>query len=223
MAQCIKCGDSGRLLNGEPCDCEASPANIIQKSSSMVSASFIPKDYIGKTFYPEFVNPKIAGYAEFMGRLHNQICSLCDLDRTLFISSPPRFAKQIFAYSVIQYLISRCLEVFPYIDAGEVGRYLRDIDHGRLPKHLKRINVDPDALYSAPVIFVKGAINPSQETLGYLATFLDRRHRQGHHSVILSHQRWSSFTQYDFNRYLKLMVGDGQLNTIKIHDWGDVQ
>lgn len=222
MGHCVKCGDSGRNLDGSLCDCAAAPSQIILNASSTVHASFIPKDYISKTFYPEFVNSSIPGYAEFMSKLHDQICSCCDLDRTMFISSPPRYAKQVFVYSVLQYLISRQLEVFPYIDVGEVGRYIRDIDYGRTPKYLKQIGIDPESMYSAPVLFIKGTVNPSKDTLGYLATFLDRRHRQGHHTIIFSYQRWSTFTQYDFNRYVKLMVGDGQINTIKIHDWGDV-
>jgi hypothetical protein len=222
MANCVKCGNSGRLLNGEPCDCEKSPSKVIKALTPTTHVSFVPKDYVGLVFSKEFVNEKIPHYADFLGTLHNQICNMCDLDKSLFISSPPRFAKQIFAYSIIQYLLTRGVEVFPYLDAGEIGRYLRDVDHGRKPKYLDKVSVEPESMYSAPVVFVKGTINPSCETLDHLATFVDRRHRQGNHTVILSHQRWSEFTRNDYNRSMRLMVGDGQINTIKIHDWGAV-
>lgn len=218
---CVKCGNTGVLLNGKLCDCNNAKGEN-ETTFENAAVDFIPKEYIGMTFNEAFIKPTADGYAPYLQGLYNRICTDRIIDRNLFISSPRGRSKQMFVYSALQSLAKRGVPVFPYIDVGEVGRYIRDIDHAKVPKFLAEHSIDPDTMYGCPILFVKGTMAPANETLIHLAMLIDRRTRRGNHTILFSHQRWEGFTTNDIYGSVRPLQGDGLFGTIEVKEWGYV-
>ncbi len=215
---CYICGDTGRKIDGTLCDCQAGRAARMAEAP-VARALFIPRDYMGIVFSRESVQHPNKQYAQILDNIRDEVCSSGKLRKSTFIASTRRRSKTIFAYSCLQELAYRGVKVFPYIDIGEAGRYLRDIDHGKLPRFFKENELDEDSMYNASVLFLKVCGTSSSEMLQSTQLLLDRRNRRGNQTVILSYYPWKEFTRFDILGAMRSCVGDGTLGTIQVFDF----
>lgn len=207
MGYCPKCGNTGRRLDGSPCDCQL-PTDTIYNDLVGID---IPEQYQGVRFAQPLV-PIDCGefYSKTLDDLHKQITSMQLVNQNLCICSPPMHSKTIWAYSCIQNLFRQRLQVVPLWDVLEIRRRMYDYDMGRTN--------DAD-YYDVKYLFVKIPAEVTQPVRATIATLIDRRVRKGNSTIFLYNGTWANLTFGDEQGILKGLQGDGSFSSLKVYSF----
>lgn len=213
--RCVKCGGTGYMADGSPCDCKTEVAPVIDFQTN----NFIPKRYLGVSLSEVLIKPVTRDYPKDLIDLQKEILSIDRIFINQFIYAPAQSSKSIFVYSTLQKLNERGVDIYPYLDIDELRRVMFDIDNGDKPVYLRKYDVEPFILYETPVLFVKAPLRPVQATFETLATIIDRRVRRGLGTIIISNTPWKVFTFNDQFNYVRVLCGNGTYNSIKVVEY----
>lgn len=213
MGYCPKCGNTGVLLDGTPCDCKAREEQLFEG----VQCLEIPEAYRGikfdATILPGDMGP---AYAAFMRSLYDQIVSLRLKCKNLIICSPQQTGKSILAYSAIQELFRKEIPVFPLYDLLEIKRIMLDIEYGKQ----RSMDIDnPLNLYTVPYVFAFVPPLTNYDVYDAAAMLIARRVRRGNSTILLYEGNWNFLAAGDAKGSLKNMKGNGSLTTIEVNSW----
>lgn len=204
MAYCPKCGNTGRRLDGTPCDCVL-PTDSIYADLTGVD---IPEQYQGVRFARTSV-PTDCGayYSQLLEELHQKITTMQLTNQNICICSPAQHSKTIWANSCIQNLFRQRLPVVPLMDVMELRREMYDYDMGR--------SKSAD-YYDVKYLFLRIPIEVTSQVRATIATIIDRRVRRGNSTILLYNGTWGTLTLGDEHGVLRSLVGDGSFSSIKV-------
>lgn len=208
---CTDCGNTGWLEPGVPCKCGKANKNVYNESDNLS----IPEQYRNIIFNGNRVNKDVGdGYTYYLEGLFNDIVSGKPMNINIFIGSPPKHSKTIFAYSCLVKLYKCGKKVFPLFDTGEIKRIMSDLENGKKCPLLDGLDVNITALLDSPYLFVKVTDELSFDTYNTMVVLLDRRTRRGGNTIFLYNGSWNYFAGADKQGRVKALVGDGTFGTI---------
>jgi hypothetical protein len=210
---CPKCGNTGVLIDGTPCDCRVTLDDLYDG----VECLEIPEAYRGIKF-SQLLLPTSLGpaYQAFMGNTYDLITSLRWKCKNAIICSPPQSGKSILAYSIIQELFRKEIDVFPIFDILEIKRIMSDLEYGRQ----QSMGVDnPMRLYTVPYLFAVMPQMTNFDTYDTAAMLIARRTRRGNSTILLYGGAWNQLVYNDSKKSLKGLAGNGSLTTIEVNSW----
>lgn len=213
MKYCPKCGNTGILIDGTPCDCKLKLSDLY----SGVECLEIPEAYRGLEFDKIFLPSKLGdAYKNYMDNVYNQLISMRWKCKNAIICSPAQSGKTILAYTVIKELFRREIEVFPLMDILEIRKVMQDLEYNKQ----QSMGVDnPMRLYTAPYLFAVMPPMTNYDTFDTAAMLIARRTRRGNSTILLYEGTWNQLVAGDTKKSLKNMEGNGSLNTIEVNSW----
>lgn len=215
MSFCVKCGNSGKDLDGNICECQFNKEEFIRE----VTCLDVPENYRGIIFNTFLVPKDIdESYGRYLDKLHNDITSLTMRSKNVCICAPVKHGKSIFAYSVIERLFRRGIPVFPIFDVLEIKRMFLDIDLCRKPYYETD---NPEFLLDSPYLFVKIPRLPAIEVYDTISVIVDRRVRRGNSTIFLYDGTWKQLLYGDKFRILESLEGDGNYKSIEVKSWSN--
>lgn len=210
---CTKCGNTGVLIDGTPCDCKVMESSLFDD----VSCLQIPETYRGIKFDGVML-PGYMGevYKNTLVSYYEQIVSLRWKCKNLVICSPHQTGKSIFAYSAIQELFRMNMEVFPVLDILEIKRVMQDIEYNRS----QSLGFDnPQDLFTVSYLFVIMPPVTNYDTYDTAAMLLSRRVRRGNSTIFLYEGVWEQLIYNDSKGSFKGLKGNGSLTTVAVSSW----
>lgn len=218
-ATCPSCG--GMRMGNKVCEvCGAGSAKekIVMKQEVMMETAeklFIPNHYVNKVFDAQKVreqHPSLSGtkelenYLSMLSLITDQLNNKYTQLSSLFISAPPGFGKEHFAYSLLQIAVTNGMTVFPYLDLGEVNRLVSAYERNNTKDITKDIKFTDVDLYTAKVCVLKVPHSDNFESYKTALKIIDRRARRGLSTIILSRYNFKFFTSYDTFGEMKSLV-----------------
>lgn len=217
MSYCIKCGNTGIDINGNPCSCRVN----VQSFYDTVSCLDVPEQYRGIAFNKSLVPKDLdESYANFLQSIYDKIYTGKWLNHNVVIASPVGHSKTILAYSCLEVLFRNGIETFPVYDILEIKRILMDMDMCR--KQLYEIE-NPELIMTVPILFVKLPRVATWEIYDTLTMLLDRRVRRGNSTLFLYDGSWFELAQNDKRSILTGLIGDGAYGTLEVKSWNAPQ
>lgn len=213
MKYCPLCGNTGRDVHGNICSCSFNE----EQFSGTVTCLDIPEQYQGRQFSKFLVSSAMPeSYANYLQLLYADITGLRLKSHNIFLASPTGTSKTTLAYCCIESLFRKNLPTFPLFDILELKRIMLDIDLLRKPFY----DVDnPEALYSAPYIFIKIPRVLSFEIYDAMALILERRSRRGLSTIFLHNGTWETAMALDRYGVITNLKGDGLGNSLEDKTW----
>lgn len=217
MSFCAKCGGTGILLNGAPCECSIGIHDIY----SDVACLDIPEQYRNIGFQPELIKDSWNGsYINFLSKLHTSLSTMDEKGHNYLICSPPMHSKTMFAYATISRLFRKGIAVFPIYDVLELRNKISLYDQGR-PNDKE--DEDFSLFFKAPYVFVRIPQLLSNEVFQMCALILDRRVRRGNATIFLFNGSWERLQAADTYENFTAYKGDGSYCTFSVHSWKEVK
>ena len=214
MSYCVKCGNTGIDIDGNPCDCRFN-AGMFYDTVSCLS---IPPQYRGIRFNKLLVPKDVhESYANVLQEIFDKVTTCRWENHNIVLASPINHSKTILAYSCIENLFRQGIETFPVYDLLEIKRMILDMDLGRSQFYEVE---HPELLYTVPVLFVKIPKVIEWSMFDTFATLLDRRVRRGNSTIFIYDGNWSYLVNNDKSGTLAGLMGDGTYNTIDVKSYG---
>lgn len=216
MSYCTICGDSGiEPETGNICICKS--GSLLEFDKSTITCFTIPEQYKGVMFNPILVRSDLIGdYANYLNRIYQEIYTFTFKPRNIFIYSPVKSSKTIFAYSCIEQLFRADASIFPIFDVLEIRSMIRDLDASRPIKYLETMELQEMSLFTCKVLFVKAGNEFTGIVYDTLATLIDRRVRRNNATIILSNYNWNFYTANDTKESFCKLKGDGSYGSILV-------
>ena len=210
---CVKCGNTGIDIDGEPCSCRFNAKSFFDA----VSCLDIPQQYQGVQFNKALVPKDMdESYANFLQSVYDTVFAGKWLHRNVVIASPIMHSKTILAYSCIEVMFRANIPTFPVYDVLELYRMLVDMDLGK--KSIYDIE-NPVLIVDVPLLFVKIPRNTSWAVYDGIAMILDRRVRRGNSTIFIYDGSWSLLVANDNNGILTGLMGDGNFGSLEVRNF----
>lgn len=213
MSYCAICGGTGWKIDGTPCGCKAI------KDDLYAGAVFldIPETYRGVVFNPVLLPNKYGEvYRNTIKNYYEQISGLRWKCHNLLICADAQSGKSVFAYSLMQTLFRKDIDVFPMFDVLELKRIMLDMDYGKP----QTFGVEsPVKLYEVPYLFAIVPPMTVYDIYDTTAMLISRRVRRGNSTILLYNGTWGQLIQNDGRGVLKNMKGNGSLTSIEVSSW----
>ena len=207
---CIKCGGTGVLVNGEPCpDC----VEVLKKNAqSKILQSSVPTQYQAVTFSKELLPfSEQKGYGEFMENLLTSIYTNCSIyQKNILICSKPNTGKTIWAYTLINMLAERGYAVPPILDLVQVREVL----------NFNKASIDlSESVTKSRCLIVKIPSDVTFWMIDIISYILERRVPNNGFTIFLFNGCYSQLEQADKNNRLKYIKGTGNWHTLRVEDF----
>lgn len=211
---CELCGNTGEIFEtGERCSCSVGSLSEFDNDSICLS---IPEQYRAVPFNSAFLPYSLGDYyAKFMDTLHKDIVSQKMRNKNIFLGAPAKSGKTILAYSALQSLFRRNVQVFPLFDVLELRRIMNDIDMGRKLPDLEDQEVVPSSLYTTPYLFVRIPTELGYSVFDTINLLLNRRLRRDGCTILLCDFGWNYVTEADKRGTFSNLLGDGSFGTLE--------
>lgn len=202
---CLKCGNTGIMNNGEPCDCRA---NIDIDLPVVLS---IPEQYqtadFNKTMLPKYLQ---FGYGTLCEEIISSIRVNKRFNKNVLICAPPNSGKTVFSYTVYRILHMSNVPVPPILDLFEIRRMLANV-----------YNEDEDLklLKSAKTAIVRVQLDLPPKFVEYILSILEFRVRYGGFTIFLYDGSYVDMMNADRGGKLKYIKGDGSYHTVEVHSY----
>ena len=209
LSYCAKCGGTGYLIDGTPCDCKSREDDLYMGMECME----IPETYRGLKFEPLLLPNKLGDiYKNYMNKVFNDITSLRWKGKNELICAPAQSGKSVLAYCCMQTLFRKDIDVFPMYDVLELKKMMMDIEYGRLKDNGR-------LLYESPYIFAYIPPILNFDVFDTVAMLVARRVRRGNSTILLYSGNWEYLKAADQKGSLRNMEGTGSLTTIHISNF----
>lgn len=212
---CSKCGNTGENFEtGERCNCRIGAGDF---ESNKTACLFVPEQYRGAGFDIDLLPHGLgAYYYTYMNELYSGVSQMGLRNLNVFLSSPPKHGKTVLAYTCIEKLYRRGVEVFPLYDVMELRRMIMDRDNGKRNEEIEELGLDVTDIYKVPYLFLKLTPDLSFVMFDTLKLILDRRlRRSGSVTIVLSDMPWNYIVEADKKGVFKTLAGDGSFGSLK--------
>lgn len=215
---CKLCGGTKKLpKTGEPCP----------ECTNKVMAMFedmcltVPQAYRGLTFTRKNVKDDLGeDYVRFLDAIYKENSKLSLFRRNYFIASPPKHSKTLMCYSAIQQLFHDHVPTYPLFDLNEIRRLILDMEQGNASPYVSEgMDIVPENLYQAPILFAKVPDVLTYGTIDTLLLLLDRRTRRSNTTIFIYNGTWENMLKMDRQNRLRFLDDDGTLGTLSVHSW----
>ena len=205
MGYCIKCGNTGLLADGKPCDCGAQSVRLVLPPHMK-----LPLQYQNIKYNKEFIRPEFKDtLGAFMERLLKEITTdLHSYFRNYIICSPANTGKTVWAYNLYSLLYSQGENMPELLDLMQVREVL--VNYYNKDDELR------DKISNARIMVVRIPMDLPNKFVETISTIVDRRVRNSCSTIfIYNGSRADLYAQDNFGK-LKYLEGDGSFNTLCI-------
>lgn len=205
MGVCLKCGNTGVMADGTPCDCRCN------QDIDLPVVLAIPEQYqtaeFNKTMLPKNLQ---YGYGTVCEEIISSIKVNKRYYKNVLICAPPNSGKTVLSYTIYRILYTNNVPVPPIMDLFEIRRMLANVyqesDELLLLKNAKtaivRIQLD------LPPKFVE-----------YMLSILEFRVRYGGFTIFLYDGSYLDMMNADKGGKLEYIKGDGSYHTVEVHSY----
>lgn len=177
----------------------------------------IPETYAQSKFSTSLVPSDLGDvYKNKLQSIYNDITTLKWKGRNLILCSPALHSKSILAYTCMQVLFRRGLQVFPMLDVLELHRTMLELDTCRKTDPIME---SPESMYTVPYLFVRVPAMLTFDVYSTMSTLVYRRVSRGGSTIFLYNGTWGQLTAMDSRRVLAGLQGDGSGNSIEVSSW----
>lgn len=215
---CKLCGGTKKLpKSGEDCPVCVNATRAIFEEMCLT----IPQSYRGLNFAADNVKDDLGpAYKSVLSNIFEDTSKLKMFRRNYFIGSPPKHSKTVMCYSAIQRLFHEHIPTYPLFDLNEIRRLILDMEMGNAKPYVSEgMDIVPENLYQAPILFVKVPDMLTFATIDTLLLLLDRRTRRSNTTVFIYNGTWENLLKIDKQNRLKHLEDDGTLGTLSVHSW----
>lgn len=202
---CIKCGGTGVMANGEPCDCGAQGVQLVLPPHMK-----LPLQYQSIKYNKQFIRPEFRDtLGAFMEKLLRDIVTdLHSYSKNYIICSPANTGKTVWAYNLYTILYSKGENMPELLDLMQVREALLNY-YGDNFELVDKIN-------NAKVMVIRIPMDLPNKFVETISTIVDRRVRNSCSTIfIFNGSRNDLYAQDRFDK-LKYLEGDGSFNTVCI-------
>lgn len=208
---CLKCGNTGVMANGLPCDCGIHDRLLLPRTLD------IPYQYQSIRFDKTFLKPELQlSYGTFMEQLINEVTQNIKMfNKNILICAPPNSGKTVFAYTLYGMLYAKGVSTPKFMDISEARSIL-----------MEQYTKEKDTLMhltTAPIVVLKIPMDVPNKFPEIISSIIDRRVRNGTSTIFLFNGTLNDLIAQDkFNKF-KSLVGDGSYNSLMAKSWGGVE
>lgn len=227
MGVCFICGGFGKPGGCPKCHKDSTkivvPKGKEDKFIKDISFKQVPLDYVGTVWnkdlllanHPELDKDlRFKDYANMLDKIHNKFMSGLVPSASIFISAKSKMSKCIFAYSCMQYALSKGHSVAPIIDTIELQRLL--ILSGENPKWKLYNYINYDDYITSEVLFLTVTKTERHSwSFPYIQELLDRRSRLNLPTFVISSFGLKELARDCDADYDSIVDGSAQLNPFK--------
>ena len=209
MGMCLKCGNTGIMSNGEPCDCG------IREPIVLPTCLNIPVQYQNVRFDRSFLRADLQGtYGNFMEKLLKDCTdNLHSFHKNVLICAPPNSGKTVWVYTLCGLLYARGIVMPDLMDLMQA----RDI-------LLNYYGTDKDAiikLSTAQIAVIKIPLDLPNKFPETISTIIERRVRSNCSTIFMYGGSYRDLEAQDKFGKLKPILGDGSYNTLSVNSFGE--
>lgn len=210
---CVKCGNTGRTLEGTACECLTAPT-LERFNRGDMEYIEVPQAYRGVQFDKNKLDPSLVGnLPDQMLKVYEQIKANVLTNYNCCICTPPNTGKTVLAYTCLTHLFKSGYKVFPLLDVMEIKSIFEAIERNRKPM----LDVqEPLNVLEAPIIFVRIHQAPSFEHFSLVNTIMDRRVRRGLSTIFLYGGAWEQLVFTDNSKLITSLKGDGSFKSLDV-------
>ena len=210
MSGCLKCGDTGTLVDGSPCPiCKD---KIISKAMRGRNIAAVPTQYQGVSFDKSFLPfDEQKKYGAFMEDLLHTIYADCGLyQKNYLICSRPNSGKTVWGYTLITMLADKGFYLPPIMDLVAI----RDVLN-----YSTRDAEMSEAVQSSRGLIVRVPADAQFWMLDIILYILERRVARNGFTIFLYNGKYEQLKQCDKNDKLPYIIGSGAWHTVKLEDF----
>lgn len=204
---CIKCGGTGILANGEPCDCGC------KEDITLPTCLNVPVQYQGirfdKSFLPKYLQDDYGNYME--GLIKDCTANVSMFNKNILICAPPNSGKTVFAYTIYGLLFAKGATIPSLMDIMEVREVMMNYYNADYEKI--------ELLSTSKVAVIKIPQDLPIKFAETISTIIERRVRNNCSTIFLySGSKEDLLAQDKFGKF-KAIIGDGSYNSIEVKSW----
>lgn len=211
---CPICGNTGFIPpDNIPCSCRSNIKDIYED----VTCLEIPETYRAIKFNADMVSAEMGqAYRSFLASLYEQISSTRWKCKNLLLCAPPQSAKSVLAYTCMQTLFRKSVDVFPLYDMLEIKKIMLDLEYNR-SKTLDGLSTS--LVLTVPYLFAYIPTYLNYDVFDMCNMLVSRRSRRGNSTILLYSGYWGAIEAADTKKSLVYMKGDGTLSTVEVSTW----
>lgn len=202
--KCIKCGDTGILLDGSKCDCGAGDVKI-------PIAKTVPTQY-AESLFDKSLLP--LGTSDFYGvgleRVIKTIEAVGTFNKNLLVCSKVGMGKTVFAYSVYSIMLAKGKPIADVMDLIEARELLLSTSFDQSVIDRKEL------LIKAPIAVIKIPNDLPNRYADTILTINERRVRNNGVTIYLSNLSSDTLLQLDKSGTFKSILKDGSYSTLSL-------
>ena len=209
-SNCLKCGGTGKLVNGDPCpDCAE---QLCKEAQRMVVQASIPSQYQIVNFKKEMLSLDVQkGYGEFMENLMKSILiNFAFYEKNILICSRPNTGKTIWAYTLIKSLAAKGYQVPDIQDIVQLRETLN---------YSKSTFEQVESINKARCLIVRIPADVQFWMIDIILYIIERRVPNNGFTIFLFNGSYSQLEQADRYGKLEHIKKDGAWHTIKVEDF----
>ncbi len=207
MAFCLKCGNTGIMADGSPCDCKANDdidlPVILSIPEQYQSSSF------DKSMLPAFLQ---YGYGTLCEEIISSIKINKRINKNVLICAPPNSGKTVFSYTIYRELYSSNIPIPPIMDLFEIRRLLSNVYQETDELML---------LKKAKTAIIRVQLDLPPKFVEYMLSILEFRVRHGGFTIFLYDGSYLDMVNADKNGRLNYIKGDGSYHTVEVHSYSN--
>lgn len=206
MGKCIKCGDTGIMANGQPCDCQAGMGGV-----DMPVILDIPEQYQACYFDQSFLSKKLhASYGMVLQGIISEIKVNMSYSKNVLICAPPNSGKSVFAYTIYRIFAQNSLPFPDIYDLNEVRKLMADI-YAKDERY--------SLLCQAKLAIIKLPLDLPAKFAETICTVLDLRLRKSGKTIFLYDGSKDDLLAQDRYDRLSDILGDGSYHSILCYSY----
>lgn len=203
---CLKCGDTGVMANGQPCDCQASHNEV-----ELPVILDIPEQYQNCYFDVSFLPKWLHGsYGSVLQGIISEVKTSKTYSKNVLICAPPNSGKTVFAYTLYRLFVQNGLPFADIYDLNEVRKLMSDL-------------YDKDGKYtlltSTKLAVVKLPMDLPVKFAETVCTILDLRLRHGGKTIFLYDGSKEDLLAQDKYYRIEDILGDGSYHSVVCYSY----
>lgn len=203
--KCLKCGNTGEMIDGSPCDCKASG------KVNLPIALEVPGIYQDSEFAAVLVPIKMPrSYGIELEDIIDVVKKKGRYTHNLLICSPPNTAKTVFAYTLYRHQYLKGLPMPEIMDLVEAKELLMSNSYD---DHVQR---DKEKLINSPLAAFKVPLDLPPKFAETMSTITERRVRKNGVTIWLYGGSLYDLQNQDRFGVLKNIIRDGSYNSLKV-------
>jgi hypothetical protein len=203
--KCLKCGDTGTMVDGKDCDCRA------KGKINMPIVLDVPAVYQTAEFAASLVPIKMPrNYGIELEDIIDVIKSKGRFTHNLLICSPPNTGKTVFSYTVFRHQYVKGLPMSEIMDLIEARELLMSNSYDEYTIKAK------DKLITCPLAIIKIPLDLPNKFAETICTITERRVRKNGVTIFLYGGSIFDLQNQDRFGVLKNIIRDGSYNSLKV-------